>query len=74
MMIEEHPDPNKRWFYRRMMALAAMAAGVLFPLGYLFAQQLADIAWPYLTFLAIPITVYIGGSTMETIKTQVMKR
>jgi len=72
-MIEEHPDPGRRWRVRRRMAIAALVAGIVFPLGYLFADQLGGIAWPYLTFLSVPITVYIGGATLETIKTQVMK-
>lgn len=73
MTIEEHPDPVRRWRVRRRMAIASLAAGILFPCGYLFAQQLGDIAWPYLTFLSVPISVYIGGATLETIKTQVMR-
>lgn len=74
MTIEEHPDPNRRWRNRRRMAFAALAAGILFPFGFLLAPNLGDIAWPYLTFLSAPIVVYIGGATLETIKTQVMKQ
>lgn len=74
MSIEEHPDPERRWKHRRRMAYLALIAGLLAPVIAVWAPNLGDMAWPFYTFLGLVVSVYIGGATMETVKTQVMKQ
>ena len=75
-MIEEHPDPNRRWRNRRRMAWSSLIAGlVAYPAlaAVTGSAVLGEIAWPLYTLAGVVVSTYIGASAYETIKTQAPK-
>lgn len=72
-MIQDHPDPERRWKNRRRMAWACLAAClVLYPTAAALtgAEVLGQIAWPLYTLAGVVVGTYIGSAAYETVKTQ----
>ena len=72
-MIDEHPDPERRWRNRRRMAWSSLVAGlVLYPTAAALtgAEVLGQIAWPLYTLAGVVVGTYIGSAAYETVQTQ----
>jgi len=78
----DHPNPERRWRWRRRIALTSLAAGLVYPvLAGLAAvieprvsETLSSIAWPVYTMLMGNIGAYIGTAAWEHIGTGGMRR
>lgn len=72
-MINEHPDPERRWRNRRRMAWLSLLAGlVVYPVlaAWTASAVLGEIAWPLYTLAGVVVGTYIGSAAYETVKTQ----
>jgi len=73
---ENHPDPERRWRWRRRIALISLGAGIVYPLLAGLAaviepkvsETLSSIAWPVYTMLSGNLAAYIGSAAWEHVK------
>lgn len=72
-MIEEHPNPERRWRHRRRMAYMTLVSALLMPVITIWAPALGEVAMPFYLFAAGVVGVYTASATAETIKTQMGK-
>lgn len=56
-----------RWRNRRRMAWLAFVGGMAYPVLLLagYGRDLADLAWPFYTFVSAVVGAYIGFATMD---------
>lgn len=65
-MMNEHPNPARRWQNRRRMAWASVFGGLVgYPLVAAFEPELVEIAMPFYLFVGTVVGAYIGGVVVD---------
>lgn len=80
--IESHPDSERRWRWRRRIALTSLVSGLGYPLVLVLltalgsdASEIADsVSWPFYVFVGSNIGAYIGTATWEQIGARQLSR
>jgi hypothetical protein len=67
LSVDNHPNPIDRWRNRRCMAWIALLCGCVYPVFALLtgSPHLAEIAWPFYTFIGAIVGAYVGFATVD---------